>query len=60
LGCLYYRGYDVTQRDPTHPLHKIYLRECLEAYFKGKKIRPEYLIVENGEIVSPSYAAAFA
>ena len=36
------------------------VRECLEAYFKGEKIRPEYLIVENGEIVSPSYAAAFA
>ncbi len=35
------------------------VRECLEAYFKGEKIRPEYLIVEGGEIVSPSYAAAF-
>jgi len=35
------------------------VRECLEAYFKGEKIRPECLIVEGGEIVSPSYAAAF-
>ena len=35
------------------------VRECLEAYFNGQQIRPEYLIVEGGEIVSPSYAAAF-
>ena len=35
------------------------VRECLEAHFKGEKIRPEYLIVEDGEITSPSYAAAF-
>ena len=35
------------------------VRECLEAYFQGVQIRPEYLIVADGEITSPSYAAAF-
>jgi len=35
------------------------VRECLEAYFKGEQIRPEYLIVDEGEIKDPAYAAAF-
>lgn len=35
------------------------VHECLEAYFEGEQIRPEYLIVTDGEITSPSYAAAF-
>lgn len=35
------------------------VRECLESYFKGEKVRPEYLIVDDGEITSPNCAAAF-
>ena len=35
------------------------VRDCLEAYFEGEKIRPEYLIVDDGEITSHSYAPAF-
>jgi formate dehydrogenase len=35
------------------------VRECLEAYFKGEQIRLEYLIVDEGEIKDPAYAAAF-
>ena len=36
-------------------LHQIY--NC--PYFKGEETGPEYLIVDDSEITSPSYAAAF-
>lgn len=34
-------------------------KECLECFFNGDPIDRDYLIVENGRIVSPSYSYAF-
>jgi formate dehydrogenase len=35
------------------------VRRCLQAYFNGEPIERDRIIVEGGEIVSPSYAYAF-
>jgi formate dehydrogenase len=35
------------------------VRRCLQAYFNGEPIARDRIIVEGGEIVSPSYAYAF-
>jgi formate dehydrogenase len=36
------------------------IRDCLERFFAGKPLDRDYLIVENGKFVSPSYSYAFA
>jgi formate dehydrogenase len=36
------------------------VRDCLERFFAGKPLDRDYLIVENGKFVSPSYSYAFA
>ncbi len=35
------------------------IRDCLERFFAGKPLDRDYLIVENGKFVSPSYSYAF-
>ena len=35
------------------------VRDCLERFFAGKPLDRDYLIVENGKFVSPSYSYAF-
>lgn len=35
------------------------IRDCLERYFAGKPLDRDFLIVENGKFVSPSYSYAF-
>ncbi len=36
------------------------IRDCLERFFAGKPLDRDYLIVENGKFVSPSYSYAFS
>ncbi len=36
------------------------VRDCLERFFGGQPLDRDYLIVENGKFVSPSYSYAFA
>jgi len=35
------------------------IRDCLERFFDGRPIEREYLIVEGGKVVSPSYSYAY-
>jgi formate dehydrogenase len=35
------------------------IRDCLERFFEGKPLDRDFLIVENGKFVSPSYSYAF-
>lgn len=35
------------------------VRDCLKRFFEGQPLEPEYLIVDRGKVVSPSYAYAF-
>jgi formate dehydrogenase len=35
------------------------VKECLEAFFNGQPIKAEYLIADQGKIVSPSYCYAY-
>lgn len=35
------------------------IRKCLEAFFKGEPIEKDYLIVDKGRVVAPSYSYAF-
>ncbi len=35
------------------------IRDCLERFFAGKPLDRDFLIVENGKFVSPSYSYAF-
>jgi formate dehydrogenase len=35
------------------------IRDCLERYFAGKPLDRDFLIVENGKFVSPSYSYAY-
>jgi len=35
------------------------IKECLDSYFSKQPIERDYIIVENGEVVSPSYSYAF-
>jgi formate dehydrogenase len=35
------------------------IRDCLDQYFHGRPLDHDYLIVENGKVVSPSYSYAF-
>ncbi|MGI0151653.1 MAG: NAD(P)-dependent oxidoreductase, partial [Thermoplasmata archaeon] len=34
-------------------------RDCLERFFAGRPLERDYLIVEGGRVVSPSYSPAF-
>ena len=36
------------------------VRDCLERFFAGKPLDRDFLIIENGKFVSPSYSYAFA
>jgi formate dehydrogenase len=36
------------------------IRDCLERFFAGRPLDRDYLIVENGKVVSPSYSYAFS
>jgi formate dehydrogenase len=35
------------------------VKDCLVRFFAGRPIEREYLIVDGGKVVSPSYAYAF-
>ena len=35
------------------------VRECLTAFFEGSPIDRDYLIVDGGRVVSPSYSYAY-
>lgn len=35
------------------------IRDCLERYFAGRPLERDYLIVDGGKVVSPSYSYAF-
>ena len=35
------------------------VRECLSAFFEGRPIDRDYLIVDGGRVVSPSYSYAY-
>jgi formate dehydrogenase len=35
------------------------VRDCLARFFEGRPIEREYLIVDAGKVVSPSYSYAF-
>ncbi len=35
------------------------IKNCLDCFFKGKQIKSEYLIVDHGNVVSPSYKYAY-
>ncbi|MCI4341668.1 MAG: NAD-dependent formate dehydrogenase [Thermoplasmata archaeon] len=36
------------------------IHDCLERYFAGRSLERDYLIVEGGKVVNPSYSYAFA
>jgi formate dehydrogenase len=35
------------------------VRECLVRFLAGRQLERDYLIVDNGKVVSPSYSYAF-
>lgn len=36
------------------------IRDCLDRFFRGKPLERDFLIVEGGKVVSPSYSYAFS